>query len=176
MVESVPIVLPRARTRRHGAGARGLVMRQTVGVWLVAPDEAAAKAVRVALAQPDEGPALQVAALDGDGLDRVLGCGRSTRADDDPLIVLLDLWTPGDPWVEALRELRARPETEHAIIVVLGPSDDDWAVVRSHQLGADAFLTRPDTTASLTKAVREVAAYWLGVQREDEAGAERLLG
>lgn len=146
-------------------------MSRTADVWLVEPGEAAAKAVRNALARQDADPNVRVIALESGALPHGLpdiGAG--------PQVVLLDLWVADEPWGAVLRDLRERPATRDAAMVVLGPADDDWAVLRCHQLGADAFLTKPHDAVALAAAVREVAAYWLGVRRGDGADVEPSLG
>lgn len=126
--------------------------------------------MRQALKWQDSEPPVLVLAGAAQALDYLL---RQPAHDGsaEPMVIVLDLWTSEDAWRDILRQLREHPETRDVPVVVLGPSHDDWAVLRSHQHGADAFLAKPEGRERVAASVREAASYWISIQRDaDGAG------
>jgi DNA-binding NarL/FixJ family response regulator len=142
-------------------------MSPTPSVLLVTSTQAEAEALRRA---PSRGPATLVLVGASATLSYLFGAGR-TRPGAWPGVVFLDLWGQPDAWSSVLQQVRCHEETEALPVVVLGPPGDDWAVLRACDLGADAFLSRPETADAVAAAVGEAASYWLSLTEEPQRDA-----
>ena len=80
-----------------------------------------------------------------------------------PGLILLDLNMPRKDGREALEEIKAEPSLCRIPIVVLTTSEADEDIVRSYQLGANSYITKPVTFKGLVAALRALEAYWFEV-------------
>jgi CheY-like chemotaxis protein len=78
-----------------------------------------------------------------------------------PGIILLDLNMPRMDGREALRAIKSQPELRSIPIIVLSTSSADEDVVRSYDLGANCFITKPGTFEQLVDVVRVLGEHWL---------------
>ena len=69
-------------------------------------------------------------------------------------LVLLDVSMPGAPFLETLRELRARHPAVRVLVLSVHP-EDQWAV-RALRAGASGYLTKDHSPDQLLGAVRRV--------------------
>jgi len=82
--------------------------------------------------------------------------------DGEPLqLVLLNVNLPGLSGLDVLEQLRAKRETRHVPVVMLGASEDSNDVSRSYDLGANSFISKSDHAADFSETVRQIAPYWL---------------
>ena len=80
----------------------------------------------------------------------------------EPLrLVLLNMNLSGLSGLEVLKQLRAKRETSHVPVVMLGASEDDNDVLRSYDLGANSFISKSDQGANFSDAIKQIATYWL---------------
>jgi two-component system, response regulator len=85
--------------------------------------------------------------------------GASTR----PGLILLDLNMPKVDGREALREIKADPELRQIPVVVLTTSKAEEDILRSYDLGANSFITKPVTFQSMVDLMRVLGRYWLEI-------------
>jgi two-component system, response regulator len=78
-----------------------------------------------------------------------------------PGLLLLDLNMPRKDGREALAEIKADPALRALPVVVLTTSHEDEDVLRSYRLGANSYITKPDTFPELVRAVESLGTYWL---------------
>ncbi|HLH59354.1 MAG TPA: response regulator [Streptosporangiaceae bacterium] len=74
-----------------------------------------------------------------------------------PQVITLDVMMPRlDGWVTAV-ELRKNPATSHikVVLITARAQEDDRA--RGHQIGVDAYLTKPFDPGEMIRVVRELA-------------------
>ena len=69
-------------------------------------------------------------------------------------LVLLDVSMPGGPFLETLRDLRARHPTIRVLVLSVHP-EDQWAV-RALRAGASGYLTKDHSPDQLLEAIRRV--------------------
>ena len=102
-------------------------------------------------------------ATDGEeALDYLHRRGRfSSRAADDPCLVLLDIKMPKVDGIEVLRRLKADPRTWAIPVVVMTSSREERDVVETYKLGANSYIVKPLDFVKFTEAVRQVGLYWL---------------
>lgn len=80
-----------------------------------------------------------------------------------PDLVLLDLNMPRMDGREALRELRADPRFENLPVVVLTTSEQEADILRTYDLGANSFVTKPVDLAGLVEVIKALDNYWFEI-------------
>ena len=70
-------------------------------------------------------------------------------------MILLDLNMPKKDGREALRELKSDPELLRIPIVILTGSRSQEDIVRTYDLGANSFITKPVTFEALVDALKD---------------------
>ena len=76
-----------------------------------------------------------------------------------PGLILLDLNMPKKDGREALEEIKADPELRRIPVVVLTSSTTEEDILRSYDLGASSYITKPVTFEQLTRVVAQLADY-----------------
>ncbi len=82
-----------------------------------------------------------------------------------PDIVLLDLNLPRKSGEEVLEEIRSDDDLEHLPVIVLTSSEAEEDVVKSYELCANAYLTKPVDPSEFIETVRSFERFWLSVVR-----------
>ncbi|AFZ31200.1 response regulator receiver protein [Gloeocapsa sp. PCC 7428] len=80
-----------------------------------------------------------------------------------PGLILLDLNMPRKDGREALKEIKADPSLRQIPVVVLTTSKAEEDIYRSYDLGANSFITKPVTFASLVDVMRTIGKYWFEI-------------
>ncbi len=89
-----------------------------------------------------------------------------------PGVVLLDLNMPRMDGREALAAIKADPALRRIPIVVLTTSRAEADVLRSYDLGANSFITKPVTFGGLVEAMRVLGRYWIEIVELPPEGEE----
>lgn len=92
---------------------------------------------------------------------RLLRSELQTRA-SKPLLVLLDLNTPGDDGREALRAIRQDDTLKTLPLVVLSASANPRDLQFCYAAGANAYHVKPVAHALHLQLLQQIFAYWLG--------------
>ncbi|MES1023838.1 response regulator [Gloeocapsa sp. BRSZ] len=103
---------------------------------------------------------------DGEELmDYLYQRGKYTAANSAPRpgLILLDLNMPRKDGREALKEIKADPSLRQIPVVVLTTSKAEEDIYRSYDLGANSFITKPVTFASLVDVMRTIGKYWFEI-------------
>ncbi len=99
-------------------------------------------------------------ARDGqEAIDYLLGPG----AGELPAVVMLDLKLPKIDGLEVLRVLRSDERTRQQPIVILTSSREEQDVARGYGFGANSYIRKPVDFHAFMEAVRQVGAYWTGL-------------
>jgi len=80
-----------------------------------------------------------------------------------PGLILLDLNMPRKDGREALREIKADPELRAIPIIVLTTSKAEEDIMRSYDLGASSFITKPVTFEGLVEVMKALGRYWFHI-------------
>ena len=80
-----------------------------------------------------------------------------------PGLILLDLNMPRKDGREALLEIKADSSLRRIPIVILTTSHEDEDIVRSYDLGASSYITKPVTFAGLCRCIKAVGDYWIDI-------------
>jgi CheY-like chemotaxis protein len=78
----------------------------------------------------------------------------------DPAVVLLDLKLPKVDGLEVLAKIKGDPAMRHTPIVMLTSSREESDLVRSYQLGVNAFVVKPVGFREFFEAIQDVGIFW----------------
>jgi CheY-like chemotaxis protein len=87
-----------------------------------------------------------------------------------PGLILLDLNMPRKDGRQALQEIKADPDLRSIPVVVLTTSKAEEDVLRTYDLGANSFITKPVTFQGLVEIIRALGNYWFRVVQLPERG------
>lgn len=104
--------------------------------------------------------------MDGEELlDYLLRRGKYTDAAEAPMpgLILLDLNMPKMDGREALREIKSHPTLRRIPVVVLTTSKAEEDILRTYDIGANSFITKPVTFDALVELLRDLGEYWFSI-------------
>jgi CheY-like chemotaxis protein len=78
----------------------------------------------------------------------------------DPAVVLLDLKLPKVDGLEVLAQVKGDPALRAMPIVMLTSSREESDLVRSYQLGVNAFVVKPVDFGEFFAAIRDLGVFW----------------
>jgi CheY-like chemotaxis protein len=78
-----------------------------------------------------------------------------------PALIMLDLNMPGKDGREALKEIKGSERFRHIPTVVFTTSSSQKDMQVSYDLGANCFITKPDTFNKLVEITNSIAQLWL---------------
>jgi CheY-like chemotaxis protein len=93
------------------------------------------------------------------------------KASPRPGLILLDLNMPKLDGREALREIKSDPTLRQIPVVVLTTSKTDEDILRSYDLGANCFISKPVTFDGLVDVVKVLDRHWLQIVELPRRGA-----
>jgi len=82
-------------------------------------------------------------------------------SDPVPSLILLDLNMPIKDGRQALREIKSIPGFQHIPVVVLTTSREKEDIIYSGEMGAQSFITKPNTFGEWVEIMRSFADRWL---------------
>ncbi len=80
-----------------------------------------------------------------------------------PGLILLDLNMPKKDGREALKEIKADPELRRIRVVVMTTSKAEEDIVRTYELSAASYISKPVTFSQLTEVIKALGKYWLEI-------------
>jgi CheY-like chemotaxis protein len=96
-----------------------------------------------------------------DTLDYLWRRGKyANRAPADPVLMLLDLKMPKVDGLEVLRQVKGSAGLRTIPIVVLTSSREEQDLVRSYDLGVNAYVVKPVDFHDFVEAVRLLGGFW----------------
>ena len=115
-----------------------------------------------------------VAVRDGvEALDYLYRPGQyAARSAGHPAVVMLDLKLPKVDGIEVLRQIKSDAQLKVIPIVVMTSSREEQDLVKSYQLGANAYIVKPVQFQEFVEAVKLVGAFW-AVVNEPPPGSVR---
>jgi CheY-like chemotaxis protein len=103
-----------------------------------------------------------VIARDGaEALDYLYQRGRyEDRGGGDPAVVLLDLKLPKVDGLEVLAKVKSDELMRQVPVVMLTSSREESDLLRSYQLGVNAFVVKPVDFREFFEAIRDLGVFW----------------
>ena len=82
------------------------------------------------------------------------------RVTGNPSVVLLDLKLPKVDGIQVLEQVKQSAELENLPIVMLTTSREEKDLVRSYQLGVNAYVVKPVGFKDFLSAIQELGIFW----------------
>jgi CheY-like chemotaxis protein len=139
-----------------------MVNAQIVNVLLVEDDPGDVVMTREALADSKIANELSVVTNGEEALQFLRREGPYEDA-PRPGLILLDLNLPRVNGREVLAEVKGNPELRRIPVVVLTTSNAEEDIVRSYDLHANAYVTKPVDFDKFVRVVREIDAFYFSV-------------
>jgi CheY-like chemotaxis protein len=115
-----------------------------------------------ALAEHNITNSVAVARDGAEALDYLYRRGKfADRDDGNPVLLLLDLKMPKVDGLEVLRTVKSDPRLRIIPVVVLTSSREEQDVVRSYELGVNAYVVKPVEFEKFLRAVRDLGLFWM---------------
>ena len=96
------------------------------------------------------------------------------RTAGNPAVVLLDLKLPKVDGLEVLREIRHTDALKSIPVVMLTSSTEEQDVVRSYELGVNAYVVKPVDFTEFVRAIADLGIFW-AVLNEPPPGSRRYV-
>ncbi|MGI2905050.1 response regulator [Tolypothrix sp. VBCCA 56010] len=137
----------------------------TVTILMADDDEDDCLLAREALAESRLSNELRIVSDGEELMDYLYHRGQYTNAKlaPRPGLILLDLNMPKKDGREALREIKADVNLRKIPIVVLTTSRAEEDIYRTYDLGANSFIIKPVTFASLVEVMKTIGKYWFEI-------------
>jgi CheY-like chemotaxis protein len=84
----------------------------------------------------------------------------SGRDGSRPAVMLLDLKLPKINGLEVLQQIRSDQELRLLPVVILTSSHEEKDLVRSYELGVNAYVVKPVDFHAFVNAVKELGVFW----------------
>jgi CheY-like chemotaxis protein len=103
----------------------------------------------------------------GDGIAAMAFLRREGQYADAPRpdLVLLDLNLPLKDGREVLAEIKADDDLRRIPVVVLTTSNAEQDIIRSYDLAANCFVTKPLDFESFVSVVKSIEEFWFSIVR-----------
>lgn len=85
------------------------------------------------------------------------------RREGNPAVVLLDLKMPRVDGFEVLKQIKEDPHLKSIPVVVFTSSREEFDLAHCYDLNANAYVVKPVDFRQYLAALKEVAAFWLGI-------------
>ncbi|MDR5813587.1 MULTISPECIES: response regulator [unclassified Caballeronia] len=95
------------------------------------------------------------------------------RAPGNPAVILLDLKLPKIDGLEVLDMIRSNAALKSIPVVMLTSSREEQDLIRSYELGVNAYVVKPVEFAEFVEAISDLGVFW-AVLNEPPPGSTRL--
>jgi two-component system, response regulator len=96
-----------------------------------------------------------------DALDYLLHRGAfANRGAGDPAVVLLDIKMPRLDGLEVLKQMRSDEKLKRVPVVILSSSREESDLIRSWDLGVNAYVVKPVDVSQFFSAIQTVGRFW----------------
>jgi CheY-like chemotaxis protein len=106
-------------------------------------------------------------AYDGEeALDYLLRRGvYEARPVNNPKVVILDLKLPKVDGLEVLERIKTDPALKSTPVVMLTSSREESDLLRSYDLGTNAYVVKPMSFKKFVGAVKELGSFWVVINQ-----------
>ena len=82
------------------------------------------------------------------------------RGGGNPAVIILDIQMPRMGGIEVLRAIRSDATLKNIPVVILTSSREEQDLVRSYELGTNAYVVKPVTFVDFVAAVKSLGLFW----------------
>jgi CheY-like chemotaxis protein len=86
--------------------------------------------------------------------------GYASRSGSNPALLLLDLKMPKIDGLEVLKQVKSDAALKSIPVVVLTSSREEQDLLRSYDLGVNAYVVKPVDFAEFVEAVKLLGGFW----------------
>lgn len=135
---------------------------KTVEILLVEDNPIDVLVTKEALAEATIGNNVHVV---GDGVEAMAFLSREGKYIDSPRpdLILLDLNLPRKDGREVLAELKGSPGLKRIPVIILTTSKSDEDIVKSYDLHANCFITKPVDLDHFIHIIRSIENFWFTI-------------
>lgn len=83
-----------------------------------------------------------------------------SRSTGNPKVVLLDLKLPKLDGLEVLYRIKTDPDLKTIPVVMLTSSREERDLLRSYDIGTNAYVVKPMSFQAFVEAIKEVGLFW----------------
>ena len=96
------------------------------------------------------------------------------RRPGNPAVAILDIKMPRMDGIEVLRAIRSDPVLKMILVVMLTSSREEQDLIRSYELGINAYVVKPVKFSEFIEAVKHLGVFWAILnERPPEGGGSR---
>jgi CheY-like chemotaxis protein len=99
----------------------------------------------------------------------------SARSNDNPAVILLDLKLPKVDGLEVLSKIKTDERLKMIPVVVLTSSHEESDMVRSYQLGVNAYVVKPVNFHEFVNAVSQLGVFWAVINEPPPGSVKEAL-
>jgi CheY-like chemotaxis protein len=93
------------------------------------------------------------------------------RKPENPAVVVLDIKMPRMDGIDVLRAIRSDPVLKRIPVVMLTSSREERDLIRSYELGSNAYVVKPVKFSQFVEAVKQVGVFWAMLNELPPEGA-----
>lgn len=82
------------------------------------------------------------------------------RSPENPVVILLDIKMPKIDGIEVLKQIKHSEEFKSIPVVMLTSSQMETDLVKSYELGANAFVVKPIDFTEFIDTIKSIALFW----------------
>ena len=98
---------------------------------------------------------------DGEAAIRFLRKEGVYSTSPSPQLIFLDLNLPRKDGREVLAEIKADPNLKHIPVIVMTASASEQDILRSYQLYANCYITKPSNLDQYNQTIQSIENFWL---------------
>ncbi len=98
----------------------------------------------------------------------------STRPNENPAVLLLDLKLPKIDGLEVLQQVKSDNRLKTIPVVVLTSSHEEVDMMRSYELGVNAYVVKPVDFHEFVNAVKELGVFWAVINEPPPGSVKKL--
>ncbi|MEI6206804.1 MAG: response regulator [Desulfuromonadales bacterium] len=83
-----------------------------------------------------------------------------SRKPINPAVAILDIKMPRMDGIEVLRAIRSDPALKMIPVVMLTSSREEQDLIRSYELGINAYVVKPVNFTDFVEAVKQLGGFW----------------
>jgi DNA-binding response OmpR family regulator len=131
-------------------------------IFYVEDDQDFAFIMQYAVKEVNEGLTVNIV---GDGNTAITALQQYADEKQRPKLILLDLNLPGLSGIDILKRIKEIPFLKYVPVILFSTSDDINDVRTSLEIGANAFLTKPNGYHNLITCVQSMYDFWFSQNR-----------